>query len=149
MARHFYRRVWRKRRSAHLNVAEVTIKSRQGRTRADDAQINSDTVRSAKKMLRCIHELAAQSGSLPPWFHSEQTQVAAISANFDIDAASKTHRILGDQEFPLFHVPANTVGIDAIAFDERQLDAERKIDQRGEGLDVRALCAANVRAFQG
>src|SRR6267378_4710891 len=149
MARHSCRSVWRKRRRARLNVAKVTIKSRQGRTCADDSLINSDTVRPTKEILSIIHEFAAQSGSLASWFHPEQTQVAAIPANFDINAAGKARRILGDQEFPLFHVLTNTAGIDAIAFDERQLDAERNIDQRGEGLDVRALCASNVHAFQG
>ncbi len=147
MARHFYRRVWRKRRPAGFRIAKVTVKPRQGFARADNSQINSDTVRIAKKILGSVHQFAAQSGSLAPWFHAEQTQVAAISANFDIDTASKARDILGDQEFSLFHVLTNTIGIDAISLDEGQLDAERNIDQRGESFDIRALCETNPCVF--
>src|SRR6266446_5554239 len=143
MIGHFCRSVWRKRRSSRFNVAEVTIKSRQRCTRADDSQINSDTVRGAKKILRSVHQFAAQSGSLAPWFHAEQTQAAAIAANFDIDAASEAHRIFRQQKFSLFHVLPNTPSIDAVALDEGQLDAERHVDQSHEGFDLRALCETN------
>src|SRR5712664_909811 len=143
MTRHFYRRVWRKGRSSRFDVAEVAIKNRQGRTRAEDSQINSDTVRGTRQILRSIHQFAAQSGSLPPRFHSEQTQVAAIPTNFDIDAASKAHTIFRQQKFSLLHVLPNTVSVDTLALDERQLDAERDVDQSREGFDVRALCETN------
>src|SRR5882672_212456 len=143
MARHFYRRVWRKRRSAGFHIAEVTVKPRQGFARADNSQINSNTVRITEKILGSVHQFAAQSGSLAPWFHAEQTQVPAITANFDIDAASKAHRIFREQKSSLLHVLANTARVDAVALDEGQLDAERHVDQSREGFDIRALCETN------
>src|SRR5712692_1066103 len=118
MTRHSCRSVCRERRSSRFDVAEVAIKSRQRCTRADDSQINGDTARGTKTILRSVHQFAAQSGSLAPWFHAEQTQVAAIPANFDIDAASKAHTIFRQQKFSLFHVRANTVSVDALTLDE-------------------------------
>ena len=149
MARHLYRRIGRKRRSSRFRVAEVTIKSRKRCTRADDSQINNGTVRSTKKILRSIHQCAAQPGALAPRFHAEQTQVAAIPANFDIDAASKARGIFRQEKFSSPHVLANSAGIDAITLDEGQLGAERYVDQRGERCNICAHRVPNPRGFPG
>jgi len=63
------------------------------------------------------------------------------------DAAGEVGRILGDQEFSFFHVLTDAVGADAIAVDERQLDAERDVDQRREGFHVRRACVADTEVI--
>ena len=149
MTRHLCRGVWRKRRGARFQIAEMTVEPGQRCARADDSQINGDAMRVTKKLFRRIHQSAAQAGSLAPRLYAQQTQVTAAAAELDVNAAAEASSIFGDQEFSFFHIRTNAAGIDAIALDERQLDAKSNIDQRREGFDVGAPRVSNSHAFQG
>src|SRR2546422_11601224 len=73
---------------AGFEIAKVTIKGRKGRAGADDPEVNRNAAGLAEKIFRGIHQFAAQAGSLPPGIHTEQAQVAAVAAKFDVDASS-------------------------------------------------------------
>jgi hypothetical protein len=106
----------------------VAIKSGKGRARTDDAEVNCDAAGLAEKILRGVHELAAQAGTLAPRFDSEQTQASAVAAKLDIDASCKSLGIFRQQKSPFFHVGADALGMDAVALDEGLLDAESSVD---------------------
>src|SRR5260370_10543969 len=70
------------------------------------------------------------------WVHSEQAEVATVSAKLNIDASSEARGLLRQQEFPFLHVGTDAVGIGAITIDEGLLDAERRVDQTSERINV-------------
>ena len=145
MTRNFGRHIVGKWSGAGLNISQVTIEAWQRCARTNDSQINGNATRIAKKLFRSIHQFASQACTLAFWFHSEQAQVAAITADLHIDAARKASGIFREQEFSFLHVFANAVGINAIALDEWQFDAKSSIDQRREGLHVRTLSETKLR----
>jgi len=76
--------------------------------------------------------------------HTEQAEVATVSAKFDVDAPREARGILRQQEFPFLHVGADTVGIDAVALDEGLLDAESGVDQTSERINVALGSGSNT-----
>lgn len=130
---------------AGLKISQVTIEAWQRCTRTNDSQINGDAMRIAKKLFGNVHQFAPQAGTLAFWFHSEQPQVAPITADLHIDAAGEASGIFGEQKFSFLHVFANAGGIDAITLDEWQFDAKGNVDQRRKGLHIRALGGTNPR----
>jgi hypothetical protein len=124
---------------ASFEVAEVAVKRRKGRAGANDAKVDSDAAGLAEKILRGIHQFAAQAGALTRRVDTEQAQVASVATTFDIDAASKPHGIFGEKEFSFSHEGANAFGVDTVSFDERQFDAERGVNQADEGFDIAEL----------
>src|SRR5258708_2015198 len=132
VAGNLYGDVRSERGGAGFVVAEVAVKSREWRARTDDTEVDSDAIRLAEEILRSIHYFAAQAGSLPRRIHAEQAQVATVAAKLDVNATSQAGRIFGEEEFPFCHVGANASGIDAVAFDEGLLDAERDVNQADE-----------------
>src|SRR5260370_17994519 len=79
------------------------------------------------------------------WVHSEQAEVATVSAKLNIDASSEARGLLRQQEFPFLHVGTDAVGIGAITIDEGLLDAERRVDQTSERINV-ALATGSAAA---
>ena len=120
-----------------FEVAEVAIKRRKGRARTDDAKVDGDAAGLAEKILRGVHQFAAQASALVRWVHTEQAEVATVSAKLNVDAPREARGILRQQEFPFLHVGADTVRVGAIAFDEGLLDAEGGVDQTSQGFHVR------------
>ena len=121
---------------ADLEVAKVAIKGRERRARADDAEVDGLATCFAKIILGSIHHFAAEPGSLTHRIHTKQAQVAAIAAEFDIDAGRECRGISSDEEFAFCHVGANALGVDAITFNEGLLDAEGGIDQTNERFGI-------------
>jgi hypothetical protein len=85
---------------------------------------------------------------LAQWINTQKSKIAAVAAKFDVDTTGQAGSIFGEQEFPLLHVGADTVGIDAVAFDEGLLDAEGGIDERGKRSDIRTLSESNIQIIQ-
>jgi hypothetical protein len=125
------------RSGAGFEVAEVTIKRRKRRARADDAKVDGDAAGLAEKILRGIHQFAAQASALARWVHTKEAEIATVSAKFEVDASCEARGLLSQQEFPFFHVGADAVGIGAITIDEGLLDAEGAVDQASQGFHVR------------
>ena len=81
---------------------------------------------------------------MPRRIHAEQAQVAAVAVHLNVDATSQASRIFSEEEFPLCHVGANAVGVDAVAFDEGLLDIESGVDQPDEGFNIDQIRAAEA-----
>jgi hypothetical protein len=74
-----------------------------------------------------------------PWREGStpsKPRVAAVVADFDIDAGREAGGVSRDQEFAFCHVGTNAFGVDAVAFDERPLDAESGVNQAYECVDI-------------
>ena len=126
-------------------VAEVTIKGRKRRTRADDTQVDRPATRFAKVAFGSIHHLAAEPGSLPRRIDTEQPQVASVIVNLNVDASGQASGIFSDEKFAFGHVRESASGVNAIAFDEGFLDAESRVDQTDEAFHVGKIRAANAQ----
>ena len=124
--------IWSKGSRTDFEVAKVAIKGRERRARADDAEVDGLATCFAKIIFSGIHHYAAEPGSLTQRVHTKQAQVAAIAAEFDIDASCEGLGISSDEEFAFCHVGSNAFGVDAVAFDEWLLRAECGIDQTNE-----------------
>jgi hypothetical protein len=133
-----------KRSGADFEVAEVAVKGRERCARAHDAEVDGPATCFAEIALGDIHHFATEPGSLTQWVHAKQAQVAAVTAEFDIDAGREGRGISSDEEFAFCHVGANAFGVDAIAFDEGLLDAESGIDQTNERFGIGRECRTNL-----
>ena len=129
-----------------FEVAKVAIKGRERRARADDAEVDGAATCFAKKVLGSIHHFAAEPGSLPYRVYAKQAQVAAVTAEFDIDASYEGRGISSDEEFAFYHVGANSFGVDAVAFDEGLFHAECGIDQTNEGVDIGSISRTDLQS---
>ena len=129
-------RVCRQIRRPHFGVAEVAVKGRQWRSRADNAQIHGDAVCLTKDLLRRFHQLPAQTRTLSWRIHGEQPDVSSIAANFDVNAAGESGRVFRDQESPFFKVRSHARGTGAVASEDRAFNNKRGIDQTNESVDV-------------
>jgi hypothetical protein len=147
VARDFHGDVRSERSGAGFNEPETAIESWERGARADDAQIDGWATHCAKVILCCVHEFAAQASALARRFDTEQSQIAAITAEFDVDAPGKAGGIFREQEFPFLHVSTHAVGIDAVALDEVLFDSKGGVDQVGEWFDIGVLSETNPYAF--
>src|SRR6266478_1318567 len=95
--------IWSKGSGADFEVAKVAIKGRERRARADDAEVDGLATCFAKTIFGGIHHSAAEPDSLTQRVHTKQAQVAAIAAEFDIDACCEACGVSGDEEFPFCH----------------------------------------------
>src|SRR5260370_27294369 len=133
------------RGSAGFVVAEMAVKGGKGRRCADDAEVDHKTAGLAEEILGGIHEQAAQAATLALRLDAEEAKVAAITAKFNVRAASQTGGVFSNKEFALGHVGANTCGVDAVTLDEGLLDAEGSGDQMAEGVNVVGVRGAETQ----
>jgi hypothetical protein len=125
----------------------MAIESRKWSARTDDAQVDRNATGFAKVIFRGVHKLAAQAGALPRRIHTEQPEVAAIGAEFDVNATDEASGILGEEEFPFCHVRAKALSVNSITFNESLLDAEGGIYQADEIVHVSGGRHAEMQAF--
>jgi hypothetical protein len=121
---------------AGFEVAEVPIEGGKGRAGADDAKVDRDAASLAEKVLRSMHQFAAQAGALAPGIDTQKAKVSTVATKLDVDASSQSSRIFGDEKFTLGHVRANAWGVDAITIDVGLFHAKGGIDQRSERINV-------------
>ena len=145
-AGNFDRHIGSERSGAGFAIAEVAIKGRERRARADDAEVDGAATCFAKIIFGGIHHFAAEPGSLTQRIHTKQAQVAAVAAEFDIDASCEGRGTSSDEEFPFCHVGANAFSVDAITFDEGLLDAESGVDQTNEGVDIGSIPRTDLQS---
>jgi hypothetical protein len=114
----------------------MSIKSGEWCAGADDPEIDRGAAGLAKVILGGIHQFTPQARPLARRINAEETQVAAITAKFNVDAAGQTDGIFGDEEFASCHVGTDAFAVDAVAVNERQFHAESGVDQTDEGFDI-------------
>src|ERR1700730_11907025 len=84
------------------------------------------------------NKLPPQTLSLKLRSNRQQTEIAAFTAEFDIDAADDDWRVilLRHQKYPFVHQTPHTLQIDAIAVKGDAFDQERSVDQSDEMLRI-------------
>jgi len=143
VAGNFDRYVRSKRSGAGFKVAVMAIKSEKRSAPTDNAEVDGAAAGLAKVVFRGIHQLAPEAGALARWIYPQQSEITAITAEFNIDATRKAHTIFRKQKLSFFHVRAHAIGIGAIAPDERLLDAECGVDEVGQSWHIVSLTKAN------
>lgn len=152
MARDFGRSIRWEWSGSGFGVAEMTIKSRKRDARADDAQIDGPAASLAEIILRRVHQFAAKATALARRIDTEQSQITASSADFDVDTSGKPGGVFRKQKLSFFHVGPDAIWIDAVAFDKGLLDKEGRVDEPRERFHIMTLGKANsqvVRAQAG
>ena len=144
MARDFGGHLGSEGGSTGFMVAEVKIKGRKRRARADDTEVDGRAARLPKVVFGGMHHFAAEPGPLPHRVHAKQAQIASVTVNLKVDASGQAGGILGDEEFAFDHVGADASFINAIALDEGLLDAKAGVDQTGERFHISGEGGTNV-----
>ena len=134
---------------AGFNVAEMPVEGRQWSARADDAQIDGLTTGLAKIILRRVHQSAAQAGALPSGINAKQSQIAAISAKFDVNTSGEFRGVFRKEKLSFFHVSADAVKAGAVAIYEGCLHPECGVDEPREHFHILALAEANSQIACG
>ncbi len=87
MAERFDRNMCSKWSCSGLRITQMSIKRRERSARANDAQIDRAATGAAEVILCGLHQLAAQSPTLPRGSDAQQPEITAFAPELHVNAS--------------------------------------------------------------